>query len=511
MKAFIFSFLLIISFGEKASGKGNCISETKLPHPSEIPDTMYIAKNYELVLRFKNFIPLVSDLKFQIYENHTLLGYSDSYTFKTQNIGCTNVFIRVEDSHKFLVAEYTTVISCIENNFNAGIKRILFIGNSLTDGTNGAGLSTKNAVKNFFKMDGGINAEFIGTRQNETEGWPGYSVTDFSSYGRRNYKFHVNKMDVLPSIEENQYSHNGSAYLLREIRQVLNGTDLIMEKIFDKSEPLSKGGLLKIAGVGEDSLFFDSWSYKSGNPFWNETTSKIDFKNYANTYSYPSIDIAVIQLGINDLYGTMSFKLHTSLPSSVPAAGDLYSTNGVQYMLKEVFITRSGMDVIIEGGINLNILPQEGQLYRLTGNGSQLINYNSASITAYHCLSGIKRMIDALKDPVTGFPNCKIVISNEPPGKFAQISFDSNHFRYIRNMQFFRNDVYKLFADNNYNKDVRVANSDLNIDMISGYDQDDIIHPNGIGYMQMAPAIYSTIRSFFQSSIMNSPSHEYFR
>ena len=105
------------------------------------------------------------------------------------------------------------------------------------------------------------------------------------------------------------------------------------------------------------------------NPFWNPTTQAFDFSYYMSQQGYSGVDFVVIQLGINDLYGSTTF----------PVIDIEQVWENIETMIESIFAYNTSIKIIL----NLPTTPNSDQsehpiaefLYR-----NRVIKYNEYAI-----------------------------------------------------------------------------------------------------------------------------------
>lgn len=105
------------------------------------------------------------------------------------------------------------------------------------------------------------------------------------------------------------------------------------------------------------------------NPFWNPTTQAFDFSYYMSQQGYSGVDFVVIQLGINDLYGSTTF----------PVIDIEQVWENIETMIDSIFAYNTSIKIIL----NLPTTPNSDQsehpiaefLYR-----NRVIKYNEYAI-----------------------------------------------------------------------------------------------------------------------------------
>ncbi len=177
-------------------------------------------------------------------------------------------------------------------------KKVIVVGDSLIN--NGTITDTMLTLAGADVM--GLTLYGIrGSGANRHEGRPGWSIPDYTTFGRTYYfQFSVNGVSTPPT-SDSSYTNNGSTFLV-EYAQVSGGTGVIkMYRVSGTNPPSASGTLTKTSGTGDATITFTSSANVPGNPFW--INSQVDFSGYLTQFSYPYMDWVIIQLGINDVFG----------------------------------------------------------------------------------------------------------------------------------------------------------------------------------------------------------------
>ena len=160
-------------------------------------------------------------------------------------------------------------------------------GNGTPSNPTGLGLSNINFVGRKVGTSVNVNLEATG----------GWRVQDYTSKGRQAVRFYVSGVDTI-SLGA-RYSCNGTIYVVQEAN-VTEGAGNIrctLENTF--VAPSDK--LTKTSGSGDEEIVFSSYEDENFSPFWNVDESRIDFKQYADTYCDGHIDCLIWHCGVNDI------------------------------------------------------------------------------------------------------------------------------------------------------------------------------------------------------------------
>lgn len=237
-------------------------------------------------------------------------AYSKRYIFTpvADDIGTHKMTISIIDDDEKLLA-YKTINLVVKNKASSPTtnKNVLCVGDSLT--VNGVWASelcrrltgtSGNPV-----ADGLSNVKFIGTC-NGTNG------TKFEGYGGWNYGSY-NSAYKLNSYMWITTTHTKTQADQHSIYKDTNGTQWKLETIetgkiklirINDSGTLPTTGTLKWVSGGADKndIVYSASEIAAGNPFWNESSEKVDFSNYATSLGVTSIDYCYVLLGWNQSY-----------------------------------------------------------------------------------------------------------------------------------------------------------------------------------------------------------------
>lgn len=205
------------------------------------------------------------------------------------------------------LAAASTSIQLAALNAKSGQKvKALVIGDSLVN----AGFITQRLLD--IAADDVMKVELIGTRGtglNKHEGRGGWTIANYAGAGQSNYKFTVSGVVIEPAINSTTYTFNGVTYRVQEV-SLSGGSGYLICNLYSGTAPASPSGsgtLTKAnSGVGDATIASSNFEAVAGNPFWNATTSQLDFANYLNYNSLATPDYVFIQLGVNDVFGLTS-------------------------------------------------------------------------------------------------------------------------------------------------------------------------------------------------------------
>lgn len=205
-----------------------------------------------------------------------------------------------------LLASGTTNVNFVDpNNKNGQNLKVCVIGDSLVSAAAMTARLLAIAETDVTKI------KLIGTRGsglNLHEGRGGWKIDDYTGTGRTYYKFDVSGVTTIPAINSATYKIGDTELLVQEVN-ISGGAGSIICSLNKGAAPTvgTSGVLNKSNGsAGDSSIAYSNVQTVSGNPFWNATTSSVDFAEYLSRYSLELPDVVFIQLGVNDTFGLTS-------------------------------------------------------------------------------------------------------------------------------------------------------------------------------------------------------------
>lgn len=153
--------------------------------------------------------------------------------------------------------------------------------------------------------DGLSNISFIGTCISELDGvkYEGYGGWTFTNYNAESksdaFMWITTAHDKTADDQHSTYKDgNGATWKLETIEA--SRIKLIRTK---GNSALPATGTLtwESGGVSKKAIVYTASVQASGNPFWNESTSKVDFANYVKTQGKSTLDYVYVLLGWNSL------------------------------------------------------------------------------------------------------------------------------------------------------------------------------------------------------------------
>lgn len=220
----------------------------------------------------------------------------------TQSLN-TNITLNLFKNGTPLFAKTQNLLSSTTSNGSGNTRKVLLIADSTGDNNN-----MTSPMKTIFAGDV-MNVQFIGTRgaiDTRHEGRSGWTWNDYYGIGRVLYVVNVTGLSE-PPIPNTVYTQGGVNYTVVEVNITGGNGYFSVNQTSGATRPLSATGTLtKVSGTGASTITYASSSTSSSNPFYNPSTSKFDIGYYLTqtSQSLSDGDIIAFQLGINDMFST---------------------------------------------------------------------------------------------------------------------------------------------------------------------------------------------------------------
>lgn len=241
-------------------------------------------------------------------------GNRFSYTPLQADSGTTTLTINVYYKGA-IIATKTSNLHSTTRRAGTAARSVVMIGDSQV----AAGAMT-DTIKADYAADAMV-LTFKGTQPtlagNYMEGRGGWQWSDYTTVGRTFYKFIVSGVTTPPSLAAT-YTNNSSTFTVREINISSGSGYISCERTVGTNAPLASGTLTRTTGTGDATITYSSVSTVTGNPFWNNTLSRMDVAGYLTNYSITmsSGDWWTVQLGTNDVF---SYTDTTTLNTKIAA------------------------------------------------------------------------------------------------------------------------------------------------------------------------------------------------
>jgi len=265
-------------------------------------DKVYVAIGRELNIWYDELTFSMKHQKIASYGMVCDIGKSKerSFRFTPTAIGTHTLTIYAYDANGNTLESKIITIEAVAKDNGTGTKQMLFVGDSLMSGG-----SIVSEVNDLITTDGGITPTMLGTRgtlPDFHEGRAGCRWVDFTTVAadRDLYEFTISGVTVTPGFGS-IYSNNGSNWKVEETNISAGSGTITCSKYAGTNDPATSGNIAIISGTGDASIAFSSWTLISGNPFWDDINSRLDFQKYMSDNGFTgNIDFCYIMLGIND-------------------------------------------------------------------------------------------------------------------------------------------------------------------------------------------------------------------
>ena len=293
----------------------NDLKENSVDPEKSSTATLHLPEQYSLVvgdtfeLFYKGIINAVNTDLFHI-EIECAKGnpFKKRFIFTptTDNIGTLPMTIKLFDlHHNLLDTKSVNLVVKAKAASPTTEKTVLYVTDSLGNGgyvpdefnrrlAGSGGSPTADALKNI---------SFIGTCKSLNNGvrYEGYGGWTFASYNVENksnaYMWVTTTHDKTADDQHSTYKDsNGILWKIETIEA--NRIKII--RVSESGTLPSTGTLTWNAdGVNHASIVYTASEQASGNPFWNESTSKVDFANYVTKQGKTTLDYVYVLLGWN--------------------------------------------------------------------------------------------------------------------------------------------------------------------------------------------------------------------
>lgn len=254
--------------------------------------------------------------KFNPYTNDVLMtckkgkDYPRYYSFATTASDANKTYtlkVQIKDDKGEVINEKSTTINVVPPT-TATDKNILLVGaSSLASGYISTELKRRLTETS---GDGtpanptglGLNLNFVGRKSSQgvnQEATGGWRLASYAGTGVPACRFFVSGVTQLNMGDI--YKIDGYEYTITEIN-VTDGAGNIRAEGQTKVALSTSGTLTRSRGDGDESITYSRYEAESYNPFYNNTTGKLDFISYANSWCNGRIDCLVFHCGVNDLF-----------------------------------------------------------------------------------------------------------------------------------------------------------------------------------------------------------------
>lgn len=276
-----------------------------------LPDTITAVVGDNLQLFYRGLIeavnPYIYDIRIRCLRGK---AYPRYFEFKptSDDVGVYDFGIEVYNNESMLITKAKCKLKVVQVGSSPTTKKkILCVGDSLTSG----GYWCSEAMRRLVGSGGTptahnrSNIEFIGTKKDSSGcKWEGYGGWTWDSYLS---KPDATKSDIWiycthDKTSSDQHSiwidSNGSKWSLETIET--NKLKFTRYQAHTNLAPTSPGVLTHVQNaVNTSNINFTDCKVADGNPFWDMTTNRVNFKQYCQSNGFEGIDYVYILLTWN--------------------------------------------------------------------------------------------------------------------------------------------------------------------------------------------------------------------
>ena len=300
-----------------------------------IPNEIVVTKGDSLQLFYRSMVKASYPFAYNIIAKATSgypwpkyfelnTAYKEGSSLAYLPEGTRSLSVKVTDSASNEIATGSSTIRIIDNPSSpSSQKNILLVGASTFAGgqcigeinrrltnTDGVELTANNVDnRSYFANPKGLglsNVSFVGRLTSngvKHEAVSGRQMHSMVVAGTNSfYTFYFDPQQGYTFIQGDVYSDGTRQFTV--IGSDSTAGDLQCNLTSGSGTPSSTGILTLVSGSGTNSMNYTNLDIQNSNPFWNATTSSIDFSRYSTNYlDGADIDILIICLGINDMFG----------------------------------------------------------------------------------------------------------------------------------------------------------------------------------------------------------------
>ena len=346
-----------------------------------LPDTIHAVVGDTLQIFFRS---VVGCANIDAYDISAVSSKGKSYPryweYKATETGSFALTLNVRSSADKVIATKKVTIQVISSIANPAAKvKTLCIGASAT--ADGQWVGELNRRLTATSGDGtpanptglGLsNIEFVGRKVGTStavnlEATGGWKVTTYASKGERAIRFQVTGVDTL-SVGAN-YKVGSNLFVIQEVNVTEGVGNIRCTLNSSYTAPSASGVMTKSSGTGDASITYSSYTEETFSPFWNDTTNKLDFKQYADKFCGGSIDVMIWHCGVNDIFaGTPE-----SIDSAIAAFRSILAQYNEDFPDGKVIISSVPVGSL-NGGFAAN--------YGASSNGNAMVFMHQAQVYA---------------------------------------------------------------------------------------------------------------------------------
>lgn len=278
-----------------------------------LPDTISAVVGDTLQLFIRGIVKAVNPYNYDVVitcSKGQMYPRYFEFTPSAQDIGTIPFNIKVKNSDGTVLSQKDCNI-VVKSAVKAPTsqKNVLCLGDSLTDDR----VWSKEMFRHLAQTGGtpaGLgysNIEFVGRKKftsgdvtQGVEGNRGWSWKDYLTVGRKAFTFTITAPSIMPSVEAVYKDTNNKTYTMWWDYSTTSIKMIVDDMV---STPPASGTLTKVSGNGDSTLNYSAVVESSGNPFWDDSTSSLNFKNYVDKWCGGQVDIIYVLLTWNGQTG----------------------------------------------------------------------------------------------------------------------------------------------------------------------------------------------------------------
>ena len=307
---------IIYSISSRPENSSGAIASINVPEKY----SLVVGDTFELF--WKGIIEAVDPYAFNIHANCSVgKCFKRKFEFTPTTAGTYPLTVSIEDNSGNVIDSKTVnlVVSNVANSPST-LKNVLCVGDSLLANGQWAYEADRRLTGTGGTPNGNElnNAEFIGTNDKEGTGYEGYGGWTFTSYNtanvRNDFVWITCTHDKTSADQHSIYQDsNGAKWKI----ETIEAGRIKMIRTSGSSAMPSSGSLAWVSGgVNHSNIAFTASAIASGNPFWDESSNKVDFAAYASRLGVSSIDFCYVLLGWNSTT-TTSYLYKTSVKTFI--------------------------------------------------------------------------------------------------------------------------------------------------------------------------------------------------
>lgn len=290
--------------------------DTEKDHILRLPKQFHLIVGDTFEMFYKGILNAINpesfDFEITFGSGNYGYGYKRKYTWTptASDVGQHTMTIRVRDNIGDIIDEGSVVLNVVNvPKTPAANKVVLCVGDSLT----GNGTWPAEFYRRLVASDGDpvgyglTNIQFIGENTKNGAGYVSFGGGSFSDYNTENVNgrvYHI--IGTFNKTDADQHSIYADTAGNKWKLETITATNIKIVLSSGTAYGLPASGTLTHVSGGSNtaSITYTSSELGGGNPFWNETTGKVDFAWYAGNKGVSQIDYCYVLFGWNRTYST---------------------------------------------------------------------------------------------------------------------------------------------------------------------------------------------------------------